>query len=605
MKLQTLKSIKHHIIFELNGFDKKHHHLVISSLLLIILVATSWSLVRAGLGTGHDLNHQARIFEMATGLKEGVFPVIWSQNFGFGYGMPLFEFYAPLPYYFGAITYLLGANLTLAVKLMVLMANILVLVGGFFLGKLIFKNDWAATLVAAIITLAPYRAVDLHVRTAISEGWAISFIVLTLLGSALVIHRKKFGVIFLAISFAALILSHNLSALIALPLLIIFGTCYSIILDQSWQIRTKSIFAQFTAGLLGVGLAAFYIFPALLEKNFTQLNRYILDSYYDFHQHFLYIRQFFKPWGVWEYGGSGWGPYDEMSFFLGFSQLAIIFIAIIIFGWQTYKAAIDQKVSVKYWLHLLFLVVLAGYLVLTLLKTQQIWDQIAFLKYVQFPWRLLAVAIVVIGLLAGSCLMLLPKKIQPLFFLAILMVLIGINTRYFRNEKYEDHTLKYQNFSNYIREKSSENLFDYLPISMNFFQKQGFYLYKNPIYTDIEVPSRELLPPTDYQSTIITDATTKKVFSAQVASPSAMTVNLAHYPGWQAMTADEQQLPTYASLNGLITIDLPAGNHYIKLTLQDTPIRKWSKLISLTSTIIIIVYLSSQLFRQLLITKRK
>lgn len=108
MKLQTLKSIKHHIISKLNGFDKKHHHLVISSLLLIILVATSWSLVRAGLGTGHDLNHQARIYEMAAGLREGDFPVIWSQNFAFGYGMPLFEFYAPLPYYFGAACYLLG-----------------------------------------------------------------------------------------------------------------------------------------------------------------------------------------------------------------------------------------------------------------------------------------------------------------------------------------------------------------------------------------------------------------------------------------------------------------------------------------------------------------
>lgn len=605
MKFKIFKSIKHHIISKLSGFNKKHHRLVISSLLLIILVATSWSLVRAGLGTGHDLNHQARIYEMAAGLRAGDFPVIWSQNFAFGYGMPLFEFYAPLPYYFGAACYLLGANLTLAVKLMVLMANIFVLVGGFFLGKVIFKNDWAATLVAAIITLAPYRAVDLHVRTAISEGWAISFIVLTLLGSALVIHRKKFGVIFLAISFAGLILSHNLSALIALPILIIFGTSYSLMIGQNWQVKIKSIFTQLMTGFLGISLAAFYIFPALLEKSLTQIDLFILDSYYDYHQHFLYVRQFFKPWGIWEYGGSMWGPDDEMSFFLGFAQLAVIVLALVIFSWQTYHSIHKKQFSSMYWLLTILLATLAGYQYLTLLKSQFIWDQIEPLKYIQFPWRLLTVVSVVIGLLAGFCLIFLPKKIRPWYFWGTLALLVIFNTRYFQNYQYEDFDNVYQKFPNYIREKSSTNLYDYLPTQLNFFQKRGFYLYKNSTYKHIKVPNYELLSAIDHDTKLITDNPTTKVFSAQVASPSAIILNLAYYPLWQANTAEGQPLPTSANANGLVTIDLPAGTHLITLKLQDTPVRKWSKLVSLTSTIAIIVYLSSQLLRQLQITKRK
>jgi hypothetical protein len=39
--------------------------------------------------------------EMERSLQRFEFPVRWSANFGFGYGMPLFNFYAPLPYYLG------------------------------------------------------------------------------------------------------------------------------------------------------------------------------------------------------------------------------------------------------------------------------------------------------------------------------------------------------------------------------------------------------------------------------------------------------------------------------------------------------------------------
>ena len=128
--LQTLSSIIHN-----------KSNLIQVVFLLVILFACSWSLLIPGLGSGHDLNHQARIFEMARGLKEGVFPVIWSENLGFGFGMPLFEFYAPLPYFFGAVWYIIGFNLTDSVKLMMLFANILTVLGAYFLGKEIFSPD--------------------------------------------------------------------------------------------------------------------------------------------------------------------------------------------------------------------------------------------------------------------------------------------------------------------------------------------------------------------------------------------------------------------------------------------------------------------------------
>ena len=64
--------------------------------LLAAIIVTSWHMVVRPMFYTHDFLHGARIAEMTRGIKEGVWPVIWSENFAWGYGMPLFEFYAPL-----------------------------------------------------------------------------------------------------------------------------------------------------------------------------------------------------------------------------------------------------------------------------------------------------------------------------------------------------------------------------------------------------------------------------------------------------------------------------------------------------------------------------
>src|SRR3989344_5903619 len=51
----------------------------------------------------HDYTHVARLSEMHRALVDGYLPVRWSKNLGFGYGMPLFNFYAPLFYYVAEI----------------------------------------------------------------------------------------------------------------------------------------------------------------------------------------------------------------------------------------------------------------------------------------------------------------------------------------------------------------------------------------------------------------------------------------------------------------------------------------------------------------------
>src|SRR3990167_1709125 len=73
----------------------------------------------------HDDTQPSRVFEMASALKDGMFPVRWSADLGFGYGYPIFNFYAPLAYYIGALFNIIGFNSLDATKLMMILGIVL------------------------------------------------------------------------------------------------------------------------------------------------------------------------------------------------------------------------------------------------------------------------------------------------------------------------------------------------------------------------------------------------------------------------------------------------------------------------------------------------
>ena len=67
-------------------------NLIVAQSAFLILLILAWPLFHAGFFRVHDYTHVARIVEMVDALRAGHFPVLWSADFGFGYGMPLFLF---------------------------------------------------------------------------------------------------------------------------------------------------------------------------------------------------------------------------------------------------------------------------------------------------------------------------------------------------------------------------------------------------------------------------------------------------------------------------------------------------------------------------------
>lgn len=555
--------------------------LIIYLVLSIVFITSSWSFFRSDFFYAHDFTHGARIAEMHRALKDGHFPVRWSESFGFGYGMPLFEFYAPLPYYVGAVFYAVGFSLVNSVKLLFIISTLVVLIGGYKLGKVLF-GSLGGLIVTSAITLAPYRAVNLFVRGALSELWGIMVLPYILYGIILVIQKKKNGWLTLLASFIILLLSHNLTTLIFVPLSIVFGALY-LIMKVHEQANWKKYFLERVAILIGTYflsflIASFYLIPAILEKNFTRLETAILGNYFDYNLHFVYVRQFFES--NWKYGGSSWGPYDSISFYLGFGQILGLGLTLFIFSKILFSNQIKNKFIDKYYLLLISILLLGISTFMSIGRSKFIWDSIEILSFIQFPWRWLSAVIIFLGLIIGFMSILIHERFKRicLSFL-IIFVIIFSNSKFFQPEKFiENYDDFYYSDSNKIRSEMSKTLPDFIPEQI-----------KDTTISPI-APEGKLLMCEDeceFEFTKILNKTQKKVIDVKLDNPELVGFTIAHFPGWEA-EIDGNSTQYQVSNFGMIVVPVEAGAHKISLEFKSTKIRLASDLTSIFGLVIFI-----------------
>lgn len=579
------------------------------SFLLLIFFAASWSLlITSKFFRVHDFTHAGRISEMAQALQDGHFPVRWTENFGYGYGMPLFEFYGPLPFYIGAVVFILFGNVIWSIKFLYLLSNLGTLLGGYFLGKKLFGRV-GGLLLSAFLTLAPYRAMNLFARGALNEVWGIMFLPWILLGLLQIFHQQKNGWKTFFLSLVGLFLSHNITTMIFLPILTIFSLGYGGLMF--WQqapeffrkgrFRARNvlriIWQMFITGVLAIAAASFYLVPAFFEKSFTQVEKIILTPYFDYHLHFLYIRQFFTP--NWGYGGSGWGTEDGISFFLGWGQLLAVFSLLALWIYHVFlkimkkekKKVLSRKVV---YLTFLFGIIFLLSSFMSLLKTQFIWDNISLFKFIQFPWRWMSISILFLSILLASRVWLFTNIVTRSWTAGICIVITVFSSAiYFQPEKYLDdaNDFYYTDKMN-IRKNLSQILPDYISTDMK----------ENPtIIPESLILNQDLLA--DESVEIITDRVHEKLIKTSFTETTNLEFSVATYPGWRA-EIDSQWWSKSKGENRNIMIEVPSGNHLVSLRFESTPIRHWSDLTSFFAWIVFIYFSFPTLSEKILKNKK-
>lgn len=552
--------------------------------LLITVVATGWYLLSQPMFYTHDFLHGARIAEMARGLQEGQWPVIWSENFAWGYGMPVFEFYAPLPYLLGAIFSLLGANLVWATKIMFLLTSVGSYLGMYFWARE-FSEEKIASLSGGLFALASYRAMDIFARGALSEIMAIMALPWVFWSLTRLVRAEKKWLLVTVGSFAWLILSHNITTMLVAPSAVFYLVLLMTVEKKwSWLDLKKILLKLLAAAAATLILTAFYLIPAFFEQNQTQLKTWILQDYFDYTLHFVYPKQLLKD--NFGYGGSGYGDNDGLSFFLGWTQWLLLIITAAVLVGQIGKRAKKKKGFDDKELILMGGggLILFFNLWMTTYWSAGVWRWgKSLLEFTQFPWRFLGVAAAFVALVAPWCLWYWPKKRQSKkdqseaslnwLVAGLWLILIASSWRYFWGD--ETNTTNAATYYNgdptYIREQLSQVMVDYLPKKFaNDWQAVPVTeKWFGQTSGQSEVRLRE----------IIIDEMAHKKYQVEASQAAKMELTIADYPEWQiAVNGVTQEKMT--SERGNLLVQIEPGTSIIEAELRPTSLRWWCNLVS-------------------------
>ena len=547
-------------------------YFVIIALILIFLLS-SYSFFQTSFFHVHDFTHGARIAEMARALDEGQFPVRWSANFGYGFGMPLFNFYAPLPYFIGALFFKMGFDVVTSIKLLCLFINLITIIGSYLLGRKMLGR-FGGLLLASAYTLAPYRAVNLFVRGAFSEVFAMAFLPLVLFSIlAFVKNQNKKYLLLLLISILAIILSHNLTAMIFLPLAGLFAFLY-----LAYQKKLKLLWPIAGQFLLALGLSAFYMLPAFIEKDLTIINK-IFSGYFHYSHHFLYIRQFFQD--QWQYGGSAWGPDDDVSFFLGKGQLLGLTVLAMLAFCHLIKNRKNFIKNQLFFYSLVFASFCFFALFMSILKSKFIWDKVQLLQYIQFPWRFLSITSLFLAILVALSIYLFTNKKIRFLYGFLLMAVLFMNASYFKPEEFlKDASALYYDDAQKIQNHMSETLPDYIPLQM---AEEKILLAKNQ-----ELPSFWLEDVNSTgKMTSIVDRGFEKMIATDFTKAEILNFKVANFIGWQAeLDGEKWSIDTNQAL-GNIQLNVPAGQHRVGIYFtENTTARKIGDTVSVFALLI-------------------
>lgn len=525
---------------------KKSDWLALGLIGLLALIGVK-ALFQPGFYTSHDGEHQVlRLFHFVRGLKDGQIPVRWAGPPAFkGFGYPLFVFTYCLPFYLATPFYLAGLSLTDAIKAVFILTYLLSGWVMYWAQKKIWKDQWAALIGAVFYLWAPWRFSTIFVRASLGE--AVSYLFFPLLIGAIFEEKP----ILAAFALACLLLSHSMLFLLFLPFLIalmIFFVC------QSQEKKKRSLF-YLLVFLLAAGLTAFYWLPATIEKQYTSFF-HILSGFY--RQHFVALKQLvYSKWG---YGFSQPGvEQDAMSFQVGLAQWAVVGLVIFLLGWQWFKKKkllADQKFT-------LLLVILFGISIFLMTPGSDfVWRALTPFFTFDFPFRLLAVVVLLASLLSGG----LAKRLPWLLMACLLALLFYSNRNHLRVNQYTFWPDSY-----YENLTASSTSFDeYRPTWVKVKEmperKQDLEIEKGKG----EIISQEIR--SHWQK-----------FEVKIEEPSRLQLNTIYFPGWQLWVDGEKKAIETLPLTGLMAFALAPGEHQVMFKFDRTHERIVAEMASLFS----------------------
>ncbi len=547
----------------------------------------------------HDARHSVFfLVEFDAAIRDGAWWPRWTMDQALGYGYPLWLFYPPLSYYLAEAFHLLGLGFTAAVKATYLVGF---LAAAWAMYTLV-RRWWgpAAGFVAALAyTYAPYHLVDIYVRSALAEFMALAWFPLTLLTfDELVTRGGRRRVALAALAFAGLILTHTVTAMAFTPLLaatvlwdlirlyvplagshqedassapspqgnraggtLLRGNWFRA-LDLSVPRLDGRTLAEragqaLATAWLGVGISAIFLVPMLLERPFIVQEQWMHGTY-QYQRHFVYPHQFVSPF--WGFQHSVEGPGDGMSFQLG--------AGITVLALGTTIAALARPGRERG--RVLFMAAATFVFLLSMTSVAEpIWRSLSLLQLIQFPWRLLAPTAVTLAILAGAAVAFLPDGDARTSAGVVGLLLIAASLSY-----------TVPQFTPVTPE--DESALAIIRFETEYPDMVGMTAWTSTLPGDSPLVAQyregrplERLVMVRGQGQVKTTRVGGASVEGQVQADGPATVQFLTYwfPGWRVWL-DGKPIPSRPEgPYGLLTMDVPPGEHTVSIRMAGTPAR--------------------------------
>jgi hypothetical protein len=327
-------------------------------------IAGLWKV--SGLPTSHDsISHLTRMYAYLEGLRDGQFPVLWAKRMFWGIGSPVLMLNYQVPYYFSMFWHSLGLSLDDSFKAVLSFSHLTSGILMYWALRIRYRH--LPSLVGALLYIvAPYRFLNIYVRGAMGEVFAVMFPPIILAG------MWKQSSVLQTVGWSGLFLSHPVGS--ALYSGVFLG--YTLLADRFRNIflTLKQFFLPYALAFM---IASFNLLPTLALTSYT----YYKTENSNTLENFPTLRQLvYSPWG---YGFSTSDARDEMSFQIGVIQWFLAVLAIfVLFNYRKSMGSVWE---------LAYLVGVFGLAIVLMVEetATPIYVHLWLSKIIDYPWRLL------------------------------------------------------------------------------------------------------------------------------------------------------------------------------------------------------------------------
>jgi hypothetical protein len=477
----------------------------------------------------------------------------WMYLMNGGLGSPTFFFYQPMSYFIALIFRPLPISsihqLGLASSLGVIFSGI----AAFYWLREI-SGVRAAIVGSLFYLILPYPvAQDVYVRAAFGEAFTFVWMPLALLAAVRIIRGSNMAVAGLAFSYGMLCMTHLPITVIFSPVLVLYLVVFA---EKGTFART--LIKAFAGIILGAGMAAAYIIPAVAYQYYVYLNEMREGSLY------------FGNWLM----TTNLAIYDSMRYFQLTAVAVIAASVCALVG--SMDADGSQRRKLIFWS-----IIVTACVFMTLKISAPIWSSIIMLQALQFPWRfnslasLAVAAIITVSLSTIGIHRSTKSKVLAAFLLLFggyCLIDLIVVVRESQTKPREAWKQSYDKTLYRLQEEThgrwpkavSPSVGDLdeamkpLPASNGSLDK-AFFEGRQGTFDVVRWKPRDI------------------EIKAENTAPDKLVISQMSFPGWTARDLDSGvAMPTELTGDlGLVSVKLPAGKHRIEFTLE----KMWPEII--------------------------